>query len=101
MHKPYPSHVDLQAAARQAMVQNGFQPDFPPQVEQQLAQVRTNPPHAASGSDIRDLRGLLWSSIDNDTSKHLDQIDCAERLPNEYAKVLVGSADVDIVVGKG
>ena len=101
MHKPYPSHVDLQAAARQAMLQNGFQPDFPPQVQQQLAQLRTNPPQAASGSDIRDLRGLLWSSIDNDTSKDLDQIEFAERLPNGDAKVLVGIADVDIFVGKG
>src|SRR5437588_11696902 len=101
MHKPYPSHVDLQAAARQAMLQNGFQPDFPPQVQQQLAQLRTNPPQAASGSDIRDLRGLLWSSIDNDTSKDLDQIEFAERLPNGDAKVLVGIADVDVFVGKG
>src|SRR5438876_8850158 len=100
MHNPYPAHVDLQAAARQAMLEHGFQPDFPPQVQQQLAQLKSNPPQAASGDDIRDLRALLWSSIDNDTSKDLDQIEFAERLPNGDARVLVGIADVDVFAGK-
>jgi exoribonuclease-2 len=49
---------------------------------------------------VRDLRGLLWSSIDNDTSKDLDQIEIAERLPNGDVKVMVGIADVDAFVAK-
>lgn len=83
------------------MIQNGFHPDFPPEVQQQLASLKSRPPQIAPGGSVRDLRNLLWSSIDNDTSKDLDQIEYAERLPNGDAKVLVGIADVDVFVPKG
>jgi exoribonuclease-2 len=89
------SHIDLQSAAKEIMRQYGFEPDFPPAVEQQLAQLRTNPPALTTGGDVRDLRKLLWSSIDNDTSRDLDQIEVAERLPSGDVKVLVGIADLD------
>jgi len=79
---------------------HGFQPDFPPTVLQQLTDLRAHPPQIASGKDVRDLRNLLWSSIDNDTSRDLDQIEVAERLPNGDMKVLVGIADVDAFVHK-
>src|ERR1700733_4737958 len=72
------AHTDLQALARQAMVAAGFQPDFPPAVNTQLAALAAHPPAVAVGPDVRDLRGLLWSSIDNDTSRDLDQIEVAE-----------------------
>ena len=49
----------------------------------------------------RDLRGLLWSSIDNPDSRDLDQVEWAERLPNGNIRVLVGIADVDSVVQTG
>src|SRR5271157_4113222 len=93
-----PSPVDLQAIARQIMVENGFEPDFPDGVPQQLAQIKARPQTVSS--DVRDLRNLLWSSIDNDTSRDLDQIEVAERLPNGDVKVLVGIADVDAFVAK-
>jgi exoribonuclease II len=93
-------HIDLQAVAREVVRQRGFQPDFPPAVQQQLADLRAHPPQIAAGKDVRDLRRLLWSSIDNDTSRDLDQIEVAERLPNGDAKVLVGIADVDAFVPK-
>jgi exoribonuclease-2 len=94
-------HVDLQAAAKQAMLENGFEPDFPPQVQQQLEQLKTQSPQVVPSANIRDMRTLLWSSIDNDTSRDLDQVEMAERLPNGDTKVLVGIADVDVFVPKG
>jgi VacB/RNase II family 3'-5' exoribonuclease len=94
------AHVDLQAAARQIMLENGFEPDFPAEVAPQLAELKAHPPQVTPGADIRDLRQMLWSSIDNDTSRDLDQIEVAERLPAGGIKVLVGIADVDVFVPK-
>lgn len=82
------------------MLQNGFNPDFPPEVQRQVSELQTRPPQIAGSDGVRDLRNLLWSSIDNDTSKDLDQIEVAERLPNGQAKILVGIADVDAFVPK-
>src|SRR5580692_10324295 len=100
MNNVRPSQLDLQATAKQVMVAHGFEPDFPPQVPQQLAELKTHPPQVAPGGNIRDLRNLLWSSIDNDTSKDLDQIEVAEGLPNGKIKLLIGIADVDAFVPK-
>jgi VacB/RNase II family 3'-5' exoribonuclease len=100
MNHAQPSHVDLQAAARQAMLDNGFSPDFSPAVQQQLVQLQNGQPPAAKQEDVRDLRSLPWSSIDNDTSRDLDQIEVAERLADSNARVLVGIADVDALVAQ-
>jgi VacB/RNase II family 3'-5' exoribonuclease len=94
------SHVDLQAAAREIMRLHGFQPDFSPAVQQQLAELRADPPAATVGPSVRELRNLLWSSIDNDTSRDLDQIEVAEQLPNGDVRVMVSIADVDAFVPK-
>lgn len=95
-----PTHVDLQAIAKQIMEERGFEPDFPPAISEQLASLRQNPPQIAAGRDVRDLRNLLWSSIDNDTSRDLDQIEVAERGSNGDVKVMIGIADVDAFVPK-
>src|SRR5438270_9323446 len=100
MNNPNPLHFDLQAAAKQLMLQNGFEPEFPPAVAQQLAAIKSKPPQAAP-ANVQDLRNLLWSSIDNDTSRDLDQIEYAEKLPDGTTRVLVGIADVDSFVPKG
>jgi exoribonuclease-2 len=86
--------------ARQVMVAQGFEPDFPPATRQQLADISAHPPLLAPSDTVRDLRNLLWSSIDNDTSRDLDQIEVAERLPNGDVKVMIGIADVDAFVNK-
>lgn len=82
------------------MLEHGFQPDFPPDVPQQLAQLKAHPPNIAPGGNIRDLRTLLWSSIDNDTSRDLDQVEVAERMSHGQIKVMIGIADVDAFVPK-
>ena len=77
---------------------HGFDPEFAPQVQEQLAALAAHPPPLASSADIRDLRALPWSSIDNDTSRDLDQLEIAELLPDGATKVRVAIADVDAFV---
>lgn len=92
------SHFDLQSAARETMTEHGFQPDFPPEAQQQVQALQSQPAPLSAGGNVRDLRELLWSSIDNDTSRDLDQIEYAERQPNGDIRVRVGIADVDASV---
>ena len=99
MHDSNPTHLDLQATAKQIMQEYGFEPDFPPEVSGQLGALRAQPA-APESRDVRDLRGLLWSSIDNDTSRDLDQIEVAERGSNGDVRIMVGIADVDAFVAK-
>jgi VacB/RNase II family 3'-5' exoribonuclease len=100
--KPTPSktadRATLAAIARQAMIDRGLQPDFPSAAQEQVAALR-GPAPAPSG--LRDLRALLWCSIDNDDSRDLDQLTVAEALPGSRTRILVAIADVDAVVDKG
>src|SRR5580704_5665846 len=89
---------DLVAAASAEMIREGFHPDFPDGVDSQVAEIRASL-GAAAGKDAQDLRALLWSSIDNDTSRDLDQIEVAERL-GRGIRVRVGIADVSAAVLK-
>lgn len=76
------------------MTDHGFEPDFPPAAQQQLQAT-----HQSPTDGLTDLSSLLWSSIDNDDSRDLDQIEWAERVPDGI-RVLVGVADVDGAVAK-
>lgn len=99
-------HFDLGAMAHQEMLAEGFHPDFPPAVVQQVKTLQTQSAAAvgAAGStgngQIRDLRSLLWSSIDNDTSRDLDQAEVAESV-NGGIRVMIAVADVDADVPMG
>jgi exoribonuclease-2 len=90
---------DLRAIAHRAMTDRGLEPDFPPDAIRQLNAI----PGPADDRDagIRDLRDRLWCSIDNDTSRDLDQLTVAEMLPAGRVKVLVAVADVDALVKPG
>jgi exoribonuclease-2 len=94
------NHENLQAAAHQEMLGNGFHPDFSPQVVTQLAAIRAAVP-VVPGPAVKDMRNLLWSSIDSDSSRDLDQIEYVEKQPDGTTRVLVGIADVDGAVLKG
>ncbi|MDZ7581704.1 MAG: RNB domain-containing ribonuclease [Deltaproteobacteria bacterium] len=52
----------------------------------------------AEKSPAKDLRHLLWASIDNDDSLDLDQLTVAEILTDTQVKVLVAVADVAALV---
>jgi exoribonuclease-2 len=96
MNDPIGPH-DLRAIARQAMITRGLQPDFPPAALRQLDTISS----AAEDSSVRDLRALLWCSIDNNGSEDLDQLTVSEVMSDGRTKVLVAIADVDAVVRSG
>ncbi len=84
----------LQSIARRAMVQYGLEPDWPAAADAELAHLPR-----ASNAGLRDLRGLTWSSIDNDDSRDLDQLEVC--VSNGVTRVLIAIADVDALVVKG
>src|SRR3989440_1816228 len=93
--------INLSAIARQTMIDAGFVPDVPHSVLAELKSLASQPAKAASDSGTRDLRSLLWSSIDDRKSRDLDQVEYAERLPNGDICVRVGIANVDALVQRG
>jgi exoribonuclease-2 len=87
----------LDQIAELAMRERGLEPDFSPDVERQLAGI--NAP--ADDGDVRDLRELLWCSIDNDDSRDLDQLTVAKDLGGGKVQAMIAVADVDALVKKG
>ena len=81
------------------MLDGGFLPDFGAGALTELGAIPG--PAATQIPSVRDLRGLLWASIDNDDSLDLDQLSVADPLAGSKVKVLVAIADVDALVGKG
>ena len=75
----HPNNNWLAERAHQAMLDNGFAPEFSDAVFDQLRSIAAGgEPEIAA--EVQDLRHLLWSSIDNRTSRDLDQVEWAERL---------------------
>jgi exoribonuclease-2 len=85
----------LQHIAARAMIDYGLQPELPPDAVAEARQLRRG---AVSG--LRDLRNLPWSSIDNDESRDLDQVEAVAE-EDGRSRLLIAIADVDSLVGKG
>src|SRR5207247_11292618 len=83
---------DLVSIAREAMLQRGLLPDFSPAVVAETARIIK--PAAAAGAGIRDLRSLLWASIDNDDSRDLDHLSVAPPIADGTAIYLLAAAAV-------
>ena len=90
----------LRGAAEAAMREHGFEPEFSAAV---IREVRAldEPADHPQPPDVRDMRGAIWSSIDNRESRDLDQIEVAERLSDDSIRVSIGVADVDTLVPVG
>jgi exoribonuclease-2 len=86
----------LQRIARRVMMERGLQPDFSVQAIAELDGIH----EAVTNVELstRDLRNLLWCSIDNDDSLDLDQLSVAEAMPDGSVKILVAIADVEALV---
>jgi VacB/RNase II family 3'-5' exoribonuclease len=79
------------------MVDRGLEPDFPPAASAQAAQATERP---AMDAGVKDMRDLLWCSIDNDDSRDLDQLTVADEQSGGNVRVLVAVADVDAIAAK-
>ena len=83
----------------------GFKPEFGPGVDEQTAAIEKALATLTPGPGVEDLRELGWSSIDNDTSKDLDQIEVAERVAGGAGsagiRLRVAIGDVAAAVDKG
>jgi VacB/RNase II family 3'-5' exoribonuclease len=99
---PTAKSFDLVQGARQAMLDARFLPEIPAAAEAEASRLH---PAGRGEPGVRDLRSLPWSSIDNDESRDLDQIEVVEELPPSHGagrlRVRVGIADVDALVHEG
>jgi len=90
--------------AHAALVADGFQPELDAVAAAELGSLQAEPAggkataHVEAG--VRDLRALLWSSIDNPESRDLDQVEWTEQLGDGSFRILIGIADVDSLVRK-
>ena len=89
----------LKKIAHRVMLERGLLPEFSKEAEEELAAITA--PAAADSGQVRDLRDLLWCSIDNDDSRDLDQLTVAEKMPDDCTKLLIAVADVDAIVRVG
>ena len=95
-----PPAPTLRSTAVTAMRQNGFEPEFSSEVMREVRAL-DDPSDNPLPAGCRDLRSLLWSSVDNRESRDLDQIEVAERLADGSIKIRIGVADVDSLVRLG
>lgn len=90
--------ANLIELSEQVMREKGLEPDFTEEEMRQVSRINepaSPPPHCI------DLRSLLWTSIDNDDSRDLDQLTYAEKGADSKTTIWVAIADVDSLVEKG
>ena len=88
----------LLRVARQAMLDHGLEPDFPPAA---LTEAGALSATASPDGVARDLRALPWCSIDNDDSRDLDQLTAADSPSGKCTTIRVAVADVSATVARG
>jgi VacB/RNase II family 3'-5' exoribonuclease len=89
----------LQSIAHRVMLERGLLPDFSTEALAELG--RLQQPMLKIGGQVRDMRNLLWASIDNDDSRDLDQLTVAQAMPADKVRVFVAIADVDSSIKNG
>jgi VacB/RNase II family 3'-5' exoribonuclease len=94
---PIPPSVNLRLIARQAMLNRGFRVDFPPEVIRETS-LAAEPPWGTL--PLRDLSSWLWSSIDNDDTRDLDQLEYVE-VEKDGTRLFIGIANVNAFVSMG
>src|SRR5712671_3975946 len=92
-----PPAQTLRSAAVAAMVKNGFEPEFSPEVMREVRSL-DDPSDDPLPAGTRDMREMVWSSIDNRESRDLDQIEVVEQLSNGSIRIRIGVADVETLV---
>src|SRR4029079_18507169 len=85
---------DLRSIAHRVMLERGLQPDFSTAAKRETDRITS----AATDSSARDLRHLLWASIDNDDSRDLDQLSVSVPDGNGATRILIAVADVDALI---
>jgi exoribonuclease-2 len=102
LHSSAAARDRLRRIAHRAMLDRGLVPDFSPEADRETRELHERPLSPAPLDGVRDLRALLWASIDNDDSRDLDQLTVAEPAgASGGSKVLVAIADVAATVPRG
>ncbi len=100
-HEGHGSGFNLAQAALEEMHAAGFRPELGDAVVAQVAELemaQAGAEGAKAEEGIEDFRELGWSSIDNDSSLDLDQIEVAERVAGGI-RLRVAIGDVASMVG--
>ena len=83
------------------MEESGFVASLPADVTAEVAALDASASRSDHDADVRDLRSLLWSSIDNRETRDLDQVEFCEDAGHGLVRLRLGIADVDYLVPKG
>src|SRR6266545_4682164 len=90
--------LDLFRIAHQTMIEAGFVPDLPGAVIEEVSSVVSGSVAVAAHSSAQDLRELLWPSIADKRALYLEQVEYAQKTTGGDVILLVGIADVVLVV---